>query len=63
MSLFFLRFFGFGHLNRSVVRGLVPKIDKIGCPDLGHKSAIFDGVGHFRPVFANSDISAASISG
>ena len=42
MSSFVLRFFGFGHLNRSVLRGLGPKIDKMGCPDFGPQ------IGHFR---------------
>ena len=66
MSSFFLRFFGFGHLNRSVVRGLGPEIYEMGCPDFGPQ------IGHFRggvfgfpgPIFANfRHFSATNIGG
>ena len=65
MSLFFLRFFGFGHLNRSIVRGLAPKIDKMGCPDFGPQIGHFrGGFGSAGPIFANfRHFSATNIGG
>ena len=65
MSSFVLRFFGFGHINRSVVRGLAPKIDKIGCPDFGPQIGHFrGGLGSAGPIFANfRHFSAINIGG
>ena len=42
-----MQFFGFGHLNRSVVRGLGSKIGEMGCPDSGRH------IGHFRGGFGS----------
>ena len=60
-----MRFVGFGHLNRSVVRGLGPKIDKMGCPDFGPQIGHFrGGFGSAGPIFANfRHFSATNIGG
>ena len=65
MILFFLRFFGFGHLNCSVASGLGPKIDKMGCPDFGPQIGHFrGGFGSAGPIFANfRHFSATNIGG
>ena len=65
MSSLFFAIFRFRPSNRSVVRGLVPKIDKIGCPDFGPRIGHFrGGLGSAGPIFANfRHFSATNIGG